>query len=327
MIGLLEDLHTKATGDAAAELEAFNAYAEWCKEQAQDDGHQHETLSADIASTKADDAAKAESTGSDVSPLADGILSADREVTAAKAVKEAKDVSKSEAVLVNVVDTLQRAISFIQKEMAKNNDFFLGKEGIDTQYMNRVVAPLTAVVDAAAFLQCGQGEFVALVQTDNQATMMSMSCPVQWPRHNEATAQTSLLCSMIFLKRPRPSSARIDTLSRTHATSLLFKQSLEDQLAPHNKDLEKAKANEAEFTTSLELGAEAEKSLAALVASQAASKSSCVQVASDHDASVKAFAEELKALADAKQAARQERAPCRIRSARLAHFRKHDVWF
>ena len=34
--------------------------------------------------------------------------------------KEAQDLSKSEAVLVNVVDTLQLAIWFIQKEMAQN---------------------------------------------------------------------------------------------------------------------------------------------------------------------------------------------------------------
>ena len=77
---VVEDLHTKA-GDSAAEVEVVLAYPEWCQKQAQDDGHQHETLSADIASTKADDAAKAESTGSDVSPLANEIVSPDREVT------------------------------------------------------------------------------------------------------------------------------------------------------------------------------------------------------------------------------------------------------
>ena len=37
--------------NADAEVEAFNAYAEWCKDQAQDDGHQQETLDASIAST------------------------------------------------------------------------------------------------------------------------------------------------------------------------------------------------------------------------------------------------------------------------------------
>ena len=53
--------------------------------------------------------------------------------------------------------------------------------------------------------------------------------------------------------------------------------------------------------------AKAEKSLAALMASQAAGKSSCTQVASDHEASVKVFAaEELKAWTEATQMLQSE---------------------
>ena len=50
----------------------------------------------------------------------------------------------------------------------------------------------------------------------------------------------------------------------------------------------------------------AEKSLAALMASQAVSKSSHTQVASDHEASGRAFADELKALAKATQVFQSE---------------------
>ena len=52
--------------------------------------------------------------------------------------------------------------------------------------------------------------------------------------------------------------------------------------------------------------AKAEKSLAALMASQAAGKSSCTRVASDHEASVKVFAEELKAWTEAMQVLQSE---------------------
>ena len=54
----------QVTADAGAEVKAFNAYAEWCKDQALDDGHQQETLDASFASTNAaieNFAAKAES--------------------------------------------------------------------------------------------------------------------------------------------------------------------------------------------------------------------------------------------------------------------------
>ena len=52
--------------------------------------------------------------------------------------------------------------------------------------------------------------------------------------------------------------------------------------------------------------AEAEKSLVALMTSQAVSKSSYAQVASDHEASRTAFADELKALAEATQVLQSE---------------------
>ena len=57
----------QVTADAGAEVEAFNAYAEWFKDQALDDGHQQETLDASFASANAaivNFTAKAESAAS-----------------------------------------------------------------------------------------------------------------------------------------------------------------------------------------------------------------------------------------------------------------------
>ena len=55
-------------------------------------------------------------------------------------IKEARDFSKSEAEMVDVMDTLQRAIPYVEKEMAKNLAF-LQKE-IDTQNTNNVTVAL-----------------------------------------------------------------------------------------------------------------------------------------------------------------------------------------
>ena len=123
--GKLQDLHTKVSTDATAEVEAFKPYSEWCKENAQDDAHQQETLNANIASTKAaieKDAAQVKSSGADIACLANVIALADAELAAARAVRqrEATEHSWSETELVDVVDTLERAISVIQRKMAKN---------------------------------------------------------------------------------------------------------------------------------------------------------------------------------------------------------------
>ena len=89
------------------------------------DGHQQRTLSSNIASRKAaieDDAAKVESKSANIASLAIQIASLDSDLAAASAVrtKETQDFSNSEADFMDAIDTFQRAISILQKEMAKN---------------------------------------------------------------------------------------------------------------------------------------------------------------------------------------------------------------
>ena len=55
-------------------------------------------------------------------------------------IKEAKDFSKSEAEMVDVMDTLKRATSNVEKEMAKNLTY-LQKE-IDTRNTNNATVAL-----------------------------------------------------------------------------------------------------------------------------------------------------------------------------------------
>ena len=53
-ISLLEDLHEKVSADAASEVDAFKAYNEWCTKKARDDGHQHDSLEAEVAALNAE---------------------------------------------------------------------------------------------------------------------------------------------------------------------------------------------------------------------------------------------------------------------------------
>ena len=74
---------------------------------------------------------------------------------------------------------------------------------------------------------------------------------------------------------------------------------------PHAESLEKAKAERVEHATSAAAEhadlAEAGKSLAAWMESQAVAKSTCAKVASDHEASLAAYSAELEPLAEATQ--------------------------
>ena len=90
------------------------------------------------------------------------------------------------------------------------------------------------------------------------------------------------------------------------------KHSPEDQRSQDTKRLQKEKSENTEFATALAAEkvdlTEAER-WASEKTSQAASTSTCSQVATVHEVSVKAFAEELKALLDATHAIQDQTYP------------------
>ena len=82
VIGVLQDLHTKVTANASAEVKAFNACTKRCKDQPQDHGHQQETPTASDASANPaikNDVANARSPSEEISSLASQIALSDPE--------------------------------------------------------------------------------------------------------------------------------------------------------------------------------------------------------------------------------------------------------
>ena len=91
---------------------------------AADDGYQQETLLVDIAFAKAAigyDVAEVESFGSDIVSSASGFHPNRRVESCHK--REVQDHSKSETQFLDVVDTLERATSIIEKVMATDMTF------------------------------------------------------------------------------------------------------------------------------------------------------------------------------------------------------------
>ena len=99
----------------------------------------------------------------DINSFAIGIASPCAELAAAAVGrgKEAKDYSQSEAELVDVAGTLERAFSIIQREMSRNLVFVQKK--IETRNINVISVP-TAVIDAVVFSSEDEQKSVALVR-------------------------------------------------------------------------------------------------------------------------------------------------------------------
>merc|ERR1719215_510393 len=236
-----------------------------------------------------------------IDELVAAIAADDSELKDATAVrqKEAADFAKNEAELMDVIDTLERAVSIISKEMAKNP---AALAQIDISSTARLVQTLGAVIDAAGFAGVDKQKLVALVQ--------SQSSDDQEPGAPEATVykthSSGILDVLEDMKEKAEGSLsdlRKEETNSKHNFEML-KQSLEDQMTADGKDMEdekvaKAEAAEGQATAEGDL-AETVKLLKNTQDDLATASSTCMQVAADHQATVTARNEELKAIATAK---------------------------
>ena len=152
------------------------------------------------------------------------------------------------------------------------------------------------------------------------------SCPLQWLWHSSHSSNIVDVLSD-YWTRPRPSSTTLATPSQTLLSISRCSIGLQRTRLHNSTELfTKAKADVTEFTTSWDAEktdlVEAEKNLSASVASQAASKDSCGQVASEHEARVKGFAEEMQRRCSNR---RREEMTCSSASETSTHFAGSEV--
>jgi len=212
--------------------------------------------------------------------------------------KEAADFAKNEAELMDAIDTLERAVSIISKEMAKNP---AALAQIDTSSTARLVQTLGAVIDAAGFMGIDKQKLVALVQSQNSDDQ-EPGAPEAAVYKSHSSGIVDVLEDMKEKAESSLSDLRKEETNSKHNFGML-KQSLEDQMSADTKDMEdekaaKAEAAEGKATAEGDLG-ETVKLLKNTKDELATASSTCMQVAADHEATVKSRNEELKAIATA----------------------------
>merc|ERR1719266_2372410 len=201
---------------------------------------------------------------------------------------------------MDVIDTLERAISIISKEMAKNP---AALAQIDTSSTARLVQTLGAVIDAAGFAGVDKQKLVALVQSQNSDDQ-EPGAPEAAVYKTHSTGILDVLEDMKEKAEGSLSDLRKEETNSKHNFGML-KQSLEDQMSADTKDMEdekaaKAEAAEGKVTAEGDLE-ETVKLLKNTKDALATASATCMQVAADHEATVKARNEELKAIATAKK--------------------------
>lgn len=304
-IALLSDLEAKVKADAEAEAKAYKQYFEWCDDVSRNAKQEIETSTAQKAKLEAS-IAKASSDASvstsKVNDLAGSIAGDEGNMKAATAVrgKEAADFAAAEGELVATIDTLDRAVSILSREM-KLNPAALAQ--VDTSSMSKVVSALSTVVDGAGFTASDKGKLMALMQSNSDEDDADAGAPAAAVYKTHSTNILDILVDIKEKAESTLSDLRKNEGANKHNFAML-KQSLEAQLAADSKDLAEEKAAKAaalgqKATDEADLQV-ASKDLANSKTSLEKATSGCLTTAADHEATVAARNDELKVIAQAK---------------------------
>merc|ERR1719421_1274977 len=164
-IELLESLSAKVAKEGEVEMKAYKEYIEWCDDYTKEKGFELKTLYAEkekLEAAIAKATACIEESGTTIEELAASIATAQASLQNATLIrdKEKADFLAAEAELLDTVDTLERAIAIIQREMAKNPALMQ----VDTTSLQHLIQSMSAVIEAAALKGSDQKKLMGLVQ-------------------------------------------------------------------------------------------------------------------------------------------------------------------
>ena len=246
VVDLLTDLSAKVTKEGEAESQAFKEYTEWCDDTTTEKGFEIKTaksdqekleakiskLSGDLSAmeTKISDLAADIATGS--AELKDATLIRD---------KEQADFAASEKELVEVIDTLGRAITLIGREMQKKNAAFTQLASTD---LSGLLQSLGALVDAASFTGADKQRLTALVQSSAGDGDEDLGAPAAAVYESHSSSILDTLEDLKEKAEEQLSSARKAETNSKHNFAMVA-QSLEDQRTADTKDLDEEKASKA----------------------------------------------------------------------------------
>jgi len=308
VVSLLDELTAKVTNDGEVEAKAYAEYVEWCDDTSKNVAYAIETATAQKDKLEANIGelgSEIETATSKIDDLASAIATAEGEVTAATQIrdKEAADFAASEKELVTAMDQLTRAIGILEREMAKNPAAFAQ---VANQNMDSVLAAFSTVLDAASFSSSDRKQLAALVQAQQESADADedVGAPAAATYKTHSTNIMDVLEDLKEKAEGQLSDLRKAEVNTRHNFDML-KQSLEDQASNDNKHMEnekagRAAAEEAKAAAEGDLGM-TNKELADSKGQQATARSTCLQVAADHETTTRARTEELQTIAKARQ--------------------------
>eukprot|EP00419_Tripos_fusus_P023823 CAMPEP_0172706318 /NCGR_PEP_ID=MMETSP1074-20121228/45915_1 /TAXON_ID=2916 /ORGANISM="Ceratium fusus, Strain PA161109" /LENGTH=705 /DNA_ID=CAMNT_0013528867 /DNA_START=58 /DNA_END=2175 /DNA_ORIENTATION=- len=310
VLELMADLSAKIKKEGDVADTAYGEYFSWCDDRAKTAGAEIKTATSKqekLEATIQELTSDVNVAISKVEKLAAAIAADNAELAKATTIrkKELAEFQANEAELMDVVATCEQAIKILKKEMQKKPAAFAQ---LDTSSSMKLAQTLGTMVEAAGFAGADRDKLLALVQSqqgaqsDADADVDNLGAPDAESYQSHSSNIIDVLEDI--LEKAEASLKDLRNVETTNRHNFdMMKQSLKDQMSADTKDMEDEKAGKAEAEEGKATAAGELKSVTKMLANtkdelEKASQT-CMQVAADHEGSVKARQEELKAITSA----------------------------
>merc|ERR1719171_1776153 len=314
VVEMMSDLQQKIIGEGKAAQQVYDEFAEWCEEQSKELGFsiktgkaEAEELNAIIEKADADVAELDEKIGELTSTLSTD----ESDLKAATAIREKEHgiFVEEEGELIDTVDTLERAIGIIEREMAKNP----GASFVQLRNANNLAHAMKLLVDAAAITTGDASRLTAFLQNKHRDTTLEED-------HAAEAAETGAPDPAAYKSKGggivevlndllTDAQTQLDELRKKETDDKFnyetLKLELEDAIKFGKEELaktekKKAAAEETKGVTEGDL-AVVMKALGEDIKQLADTHHDCMTKAQDFETETQSRAEELKAIATAKK--------------------------
>jgi len=301
IITMIGDLEQKIIKEGEDAHKVYAEFAEWCEDTSKDVMYEIKTGKGNVADLKATiekESANIDVQDAAIEDLAGQIATDEADLKAATEIREKEEsaFSSEEKDLAETIDTLERAIGIIEKEMSGGASF------AQIQKAATVTQALAVMVQAQSISVADGKKLASLAQTSSDQEDSGAPDPAVYENQSGGVMDT-------MNKLLEEAQAQLDAARNKETASIqafqMLKQGLEDEIKFANKEMDEAKqsksaSSESKATAEGDLDVTS-KDLAEDIKTLSELHHNCMTKASDFEAEVKSRGEELKALATAKK--------------------------
>merc|ERR1719199_899693 len=303
VLQMLGDLQSKIISEGNAAQKVYDEFAEFCEDRSKNVGFEIKSgkaavkdLNAGISKQKATQA----SLNAKIEELASAISVDEADLSAATTIRGKENAAfvAEEKELTEVIGTLERAISIIEKEMGG------GASMMQLKSAQSVAQALSVMVEATSLSSADASKLTALLQSSEEDGSEELGAPAAANFKSSSGGVVGTLQDLFEKAEAQLEEARKTETKAVQAYQMLA-QSLKDEIKYGSKELDEAKkglgaSDEAKATAEGDLSVTS-KDLAEDISTLATLHQDCMKGAEDFEAETKSRGEELNALATAKK--------------------------